>query len=506
MPDAMTRTVCAVVLFAGLFAPVARAEETSITFALVPKQVNNSFFDLADEGCKLAASKLPDVSCLYVGPADEGDAQAQADIIDDLIAGVYGPISGMSVSVSDETVTGAAIDRAVNAGIPVVTFDSDAKESERTAYVGTNNMDFGQELGKLLVQLDPVGGNYGIISSFAPNVVIKAEGVRTRLEDSKWIEDPTSPKDCLGDIDLFYQQLEEFAADPNIGAILPTGGWGFLTNDTSRWTKIKDKYSNVTIVASETFGIALDLMSRGYVDGLVGQLPFNMGELSIEALWDLHRGIQIDEYIWGTAFTEVLLFPLELPDPNINYNYIDNLAILGYFMFGLIAASSLGLGAWTYAKRSKRIVRASQPMFLGMICVGVLIMASTLIPLTVDDQYYSQQATNIACMSLPWCVSIGFTTTFAALFSKTVSPLKRGLALVLFLFQKYRFNLPYYVVVRSYIIYMFVPFDIVKVAGKPDIPQSIAFYSHEGNVDGCYLAICGFDDGQCNCSYLLDND
>ena len=224
MPDAMTCTVCAITLFAGLFAPVARAEETSITFALVPKQVNNSFFDLADEGCKLAASKLPDVSCLYVGPADEGDAQAQADIIDDLIAGVYGPISGMS------------IDRAVSAGIPVVTFDSDAKESERTAYVGTNNMDFGQEMGKLLVQLDPVGGNYGIISSFAPNVVIKAEGVRTRLEDSKWIEDPTSPKDCLGDIDLFYQQLEEFAADPNIGAILPTGAWGFLTEDTSRWS------------------------------------------------------------------------------------------------------------------------------------------------------------------------------------------------------------------------------------------------------------------------------
>ena len=162
-------------------------------------------------------------------------------------------------------------------------------------------------------------------------------------------------------------------------------------------------------------------MSRGYVDGLVGQLPFNMGELSIEALWDLHRGIQIDEYIWGTAFTEVLLFPLELPDPNMNYNYIDKLAILGYVMFGLIAASALGLAAWTYAKRSKRIVRASQPMFLGMICVGVLIMASTLIPLTVDDQHYSQQATNIACMSLPWCMSIGFTTTFAALFSKTVS-------------------------------------------------------------------------------------
>ena len=440
MPDAMTRTacatgsgvlhVCAVILLASLLAPdcvrplgglkVARAEETPITFALVPKMVNNSFFDLADEGCQLAASKLPNVSCLYVGPADEGDAQAQADIIDDLIAGVYGPISGISLSVSDAEIATDAIGRAVDAGIPVVTFDSDAEESERTAYVGTNNDDFGQEMGKLLVQLDPVGGNYGIISSFAPNVVVKAEGVRTRLDDSKWIEDPTSPKDCLGDIDLFYQQLEEFAADPNIDAILPVGAWGFLTDDTTRWTSIKDRYPNVTIVASETFGIALDLMNTGYVDGLVGQLPFNMGELSIEALWDLHRGIQIEEYIWGTAFMEVLLFPLQLPDVNMNYNYIGNLAILGYVMFGLIAASALGLAAWTYAKRSKRIVRASQPMFLGMICVGVLIMVSTLIPLTVDDQYYSQKATNIACVSLPWCMSIGFTTTFAALFSKTV--------------------------------------------------------------------------------------
>mmetsp|Transcript_28824 Transcript_28824/g.58516 ORF Transcript_28824/g.58516 Transcript_28824/m.58516 type:complete len:525 (-) Transcript_28824:116-1690(-) len=423
--------LCAgILLLAPNSAPLAvAAEETpeEITFALVPKQVNNPFFDLADEGCQLAASKLPGVSCLYVGPTDEGDAEAQADIIDDLIAGVYGPIHGISLSVSDVEIATDAIARAVDAGIPVVTFDSDAKRSQRTAYVGTNNDDFGQEMGKLLVQLNPVGGSYGIISSFAPNVMVKANGVRTRLADTKWTEDPTSPKDCLGDIDLFYEQLEEFAADPNVGAILPVGAWGFLTDDSTRWTSIKDKYPNVTIVASETLPIALELMNRGYVDGLVGQLPFNMGELSIEALWDLHQGQQIEEYIWGTSFMEVLLFPLELPDVNMDYNYIGKLAILGYVMFGLIAASSIGFATWTYVKRTKRIVRASQPMFLVMICAGVLIMASTMIPLTMDDQYYSQRATDIACRSLPWCMSIGFTTTFAALFSKTVSEESGGL-------------------------------------------------------------------------------
>jgi len=58
-----------------------------LTFALVPKQVNNSFFDLARDGCVNRAANIPeDVTCLYVGPLVEGDAQAQADIIDDLIA------------------------------------------------------------------------------------------------------------------------------------------------------------------------------------------------------------------------------------------------------------------------------------------------------------------------------------------------------------------------------------------------------------------------------------
>ena len=151
-----------------------------------------------------------------------------------------------------------------------------------------------------------------------------------------------------------------------------------------------------------------------------------MGELSIDALWDLHQGEQIEEYIWGTSFMEVLLFPLELPPVNMDNNYIGRLAILGYVLFGLIAFASIGLCLWVYVKRNNRIVRASQPMFLGMICFGVLIMASTMIPLTVDDQYYSQRATDIACRSLPWCMSIGFTTVFAALFSKTVSRADSG--------------------------------------------------------------------------------
>ena len=126
-------------------------------------------------------------SCLYVGPKHE-DPLAQADVIDAIINGTYGKIDGVSISVSDVSVITPAIGRAVEAGIPVITFDSDAQESKREAYIGTDNYAFGIELGKLLDQLAPTGGTYGILAASAPNVVQRVEGVRERLADTKWVE------------------------------------------------------------------------------------------------------------------------------------------------------------------------------------------------------------------------------------------------------------------------------------------------------------------------------
>lgn len=184
------------------------------------------FSNLSRDGCQARATLIGNIESLYIGPRDEGDAQAQADIIDDLIS--RGDIDGISISVTDAAVASDAIARAMEAGIPVVTFDSDAEQSERLAYVGTNNPSFGMELGKLLVQLKPLGGMFGIISSGAPNAMEKAQGARDRLKGTEWNEAEESPKDCQGSIDLFYQQMWEYAANPEIGAIILTGAWPFL--------------------------------------------------------------------------------------------------------------------------------------------------------------------------------------------------------------------------------------------------------------------------------------
>mmetsp|Transcript_12386 Transcript_12386/g.23129 ORF Transcript_12386/g.23129 Transcript_12386/m.23129 type:complete len:688 (+) Transcript_12386:209-2272(+) len=105
--------------------------------------------------------------------------------------------------------------------------------------------------------------------------------------------------------------------------------------------------------------------------------------------------------------------PPSLPPITVDMNYIGPLRIMGYVAFALIAGLSIGFSLWTLANRKVRVVRSSQPFFLVLVCAGTLLMGSMLIPLSMDDEYYDQRATNIACMSQPWLACLGFVTAFS---------------------------------------------------------------------------------------------
>src|SRR5246127_1661608 len=65
----------------------ASAADKKYTFALVPKNTNNPFFDQALEGCKKAEKELKGaIECLYIGPGEHGGGDEQAQIVADLIS------------------------------------------------------------------------------------------------------------------------------------------------------------------------------------------------------------------------------------------------------------------------------------------------------------------------------------------------------------------------------------------------------------------------------------
>jgi len=171
--------------------------------------------------------------------------------------------------------------------------------------------------------------------------------------------------------------------------------------------------------------IALFLFNLFIHQALVGQLPFEMGSIAIAKLYEIRKSqeagseLPFQNQIFSTSFVNVIKIPQDLPPLLKDMNYIGNWRFLGYILCGVICPLSAGFFIFTFLFRKNTIIRKSQPLFLYFICFGIFTMGSALIPLTVDDEHFDQQGCDIACMSVPWLLSIGFVTTLTSLFCKS---------------------------------------------------------------------------------------
>lgn len=389
----------------------------ALTFALVPKRVSSSFFNQTNRGCQDAARILKN-TCIYTGPLspDKVVPEEQAEFIAAIIAN--GTVDGMAISVSSEEIIAPLIDQAVDAGIPVVTFDSDAPNSKRIAYVGTDNTFLGTQIAKVLKQLQPEGGTFGVISTPGANIAERENGFRYELLENSnnvWSElmgSPTSFKDHQEGLN----QTQEFAnLNPTAIALMLEGP---MKDDN--WEPLVDSNSEkgIVYVAGDDSDKQLDLLSRRKCQGLVGQLPYEMGYIAMQVLDELVRNQTYPDEIVGTNVVTHIQVPLILPPLTVDENRTGGLAIVGYILFGLVTVTAFGFIGWTYHSRKLHAVKASQPIFLIMVALGVLIMASSIIPLSFDDSTGHLGSTGI-CMSVPWLCFMGFSITFAALYSKT---------------------------------------------------------------------------------------
>jgi ribose transport system substrate-binding protein len=270
-------------------------------FAVVPKAMNNPFFDVARDGCMKRAKELGNVECIYKGPIEHEPA-TQAQIIQDFITQ---KVDGLAISVADVAAMTKSIDAAAAAGIPVITFDADAPGSKRLSYIGTNNKDFGLGLGKQLLQLRPDGGKYAMVSGGpgAKNLAERVDGVREALKGSKWVEVQGSPTFCNDDSALAIQQMSDLrTATPDLAAIVPVGGWPMFAPEGYKAFVNKNKKDidagKFTLVVADTLKMQLELLRDGYSNALTGQRPFEMGEKSMDTLLAIKKGQKVPETIY----------------------------------------------------------------------------------------------------------------------------------------------------------------------------------------------------------------
>src|SRR5260370_3633239 len=100
----------------------SHAQEKKYVFALVPKNMNNPFFDQARDGCKKAEKESNGgIECMYIGPGEHGGGEEQVEGVNDLIAKKG---DGIAVSPSNAAAMGKALAASQQTRIPGLTLGS----------------------------------------------------------------------------------------------------------------------------------------------------------------------------------------------------------------------------------------------------------------------------------------------------------------------------------------------------------------------------------------------
>ena len=301
----------AAVAFGALTVAVSGAQ-AKFTFALVPKNMNNPFFDQARDGCKKAEAESNGAfECMYIGPGEHGGGEEQVQIVQDLVAK---KVDGIAVAPANAAAMAVALQAAKDAGIPVLTWDSDVlpeNKDLRLAYIGTHNYEIGTNLAKLAMEIKPKGGTICIQSggAAAANNNERMQGIRDTLAAAKsaaspgdpltgqngWTEIDGCPLYTDDDFPRSVQQFEDIMAkNPNLDAFIPTGGFPQFVPDANRAavekykSKIADK--SLALVVADTLPVQIDQMKEGLSLGQVGQRPFEMGYMTMQAFAALKEG------------------------------------------------------------------------------------------------------------------------------------------------------------------------------------------------------------------------
>jgi ribose transport system substrate-binding protein len=281
-------------------------------FALVPKNMNNPFFDQARDGCKKAEAESKGAfECMYIGPGEHGGGEEQVQILQDLVAK---KVNGIAVSPSNAAAVAVALQAAKAAGIPVLTWDSDLlpdSKGLRAAYIGTHNYEIGVNLAKLAMQIKPKGGTVCIQSggAAAANHNERMQGIRDTLSGKKsaaspgdrlagqngWTEIQGCPLYTNDDFPVSVQQFTDtMAKNPQLDAFIPTGGFPQFIPDANRAAvaPYKDKIASkaLALVVADTLPVQIDQMKEGLSLGQVGQRPFEMGYKTMLALEAMKSG------------------------------------------------------------------------------------------------------------------------------------------------------------------------------------------------------------------------
>jgi ribose transport system substrate-binding protein len=293
--DAMLRlrrilhTVAVAVLLVLLLSCGA-AHDSDEYFVLVSANLQVPYWKAAGAGFSTAAAQMK-VRSDFLGPQNY-DPKAEREALDQA---VQKKATGILLAVTDPALLKDSIDKAVAAGVPVITIDSDLPSSKRLFFIGTNNYQAGFAGGQRLAQELKDKGNVVVFS------MPDQSNLQERLRGYK---------EALAKTGIKITRVVDIQGDPRIAFDTTTQIVGkerdkvdaFVCLEAQSGKEVAGVLNSYhvtgkVVMAMDTDQETLDWIQKGVIAATIAQKPYTMafvGMLMLDNLYH-HKPSSLDQ-------------------------------------------------------------------------------------------------------------------------------------------------------------------------------------------------------------------
>ncbi|MFP4430720.1 MAG: substrate-binding domain-containing protein [Spirochaetaceae bacterium] len=259
--------------------------EIDETYVLVAPHIGIQYWQVHKAGLEAAAAELG-VKTVFTGVMGDS-VEDQASIMDQLIvqqpAGILvGPLNAQAMTPS--------INRAIAAGIPVITVDTDAPESDRLAYIGTDGYTAGQIAADHMAELLGEQGDVGISNLVGFDATEqRAIGFRDRIAERYPRMRVVAEVDDKADPEIATKvNTEMLIANPSIRGVFGTNAVSPIGMGSA--VRSLNRAGQIALVGFDPMPQTLQLIGEGVIDATMVQRTYAMSYYALKMLYDYNRG------------------------------------------------------------------------------------------------------------------------------------------------------------------------------------------------------------------------
>lgn len=280
------RSLAACLLLAAVLVPLLSCGNghSGETYILVSVNLKVPYWQSAGAGFAQAGQQLK-VAYMVTGP-DTYDPSAERDAFQ---SAVTKKPTGILISVADANLLKSDIDGAIKSGIPVVTLDSDAPDSKRLFFIGTNNFQAGVMGGKRLALELKSKGNVAVFTMPSqPNLNERLRGYLDALEAFPQIK-VTHIVDIKGDPRIAFDTTTQFLGNDKKEHIDAFVCLESISGNEVATVLDNNGVKGRIVIAMDADPATLGWIQKGVIAATISQKPYTMAFLGLKMLDNLHH-------------------------------------------------------------------------------------------------------------------------------------------------------------------------------------------------------------------------